>query len=195
MEDKSVTIRPNVKKIFILNIIKILIILIVVVIVIIVIDATAILDTLLAIFEIFNVVVEVNLVVYVLIILAVIFSLISLLINYLIVSGLNYEIYYDKIIYGKNLFLIFKNIEEINYKNIGRIYYSTKGLINQLFNTGYINIEFTGLDKKNIKLEFIDNIEQVTSYLQNVLSRYRARMYSIGAERQKLGDILDKGDI
>ena len=194
MEYKSVTIKPNVKKIFILNIIKILLLLMVVVVVAVVIDIVTFFDALTEVLKIFNLDIDTKLIEFSLIILAVIFSLTTLIINYLIVSSLKYEIQFDKIIYVNNAMFIFKNTMEINFRNVVKIYFSSKGLINQMFDTGSIIIDLTGLDKKNITLEFIDNIEQVTSYLQDVVNRYRAGMYSIEAERQKIGDIMDKGD-
>jgi len=195
MEYKSVTIKPNAKKIFILNILKILIFSVIAIAIIIVIDVFTILDSLVEIFKIFNYGVEVNQIVFFLIILVVTISLGALIRNYIIVSNLSYEIYYDKIIYVNNAMFIFKNTVEINFRNVVRIYFSTKGLINQMFGTGSIIIDLTGLDKKSITLDFIGNIEQVTSYLQNVINKYRARMYSVEAERQKIGDIVEKGNI
>ena len=125
MEYEPVTIKPNVKKIFILNIMKILLILMVIVIIIIVIDIAVIFDVLTEILKIFNLNIDSNQIVLSLIILSIIFSLTALIINYLNVSSLGYEIQFDKIIYESNTMFIFKNAMEINFRNVVRIYFST----------------------------------------------------------------------
>lgn len=190
-----VKINPDVKKIFLLNITKIAIILSIIISIVVIFDLIELVDVFIGILELFNINIAQMQLVYLLIFLVSIIAFVTIVINYLIISALSYEFYKDRLIYGEISTIVFKNVKEINYKNITRIYFSTESWINQLFNTGTINIDLTGMDKASIKLEFIDDIKQVTSNLQGLIDSYKVKTYSMVAGRKKIGKLKNKGNI
>jgi len=95
--------------------------------------------------------------------------------------------------------------KEVPYNNISRIGFGYEGFLNSLFKTGAITLELTAMKEKELKMEFIDNAEQVAKYIQKMIGEFKSRYYSdkkehvsskeetrVRSEEQKIREILDK---
>jgi len=119
-----------------------------------------------------------------------------LTLNYLSLNKERYVFYEDKLVYYKNFLLIMIHKTEIPYQNIIRVNFD-----NDIFDAhveggmlakGTINIELTGMEEKNIKLEFIDDTKTAVKNIQTLLTKYKTKAYARYIEKNKINNIVDR---
>lgn len=117
---------------------------------------------------------------------AVFVLFLSLVLNYVSTARQKYEFYEDRLVFSKG-----KTVE-VAYDYVSRVSYDSAGFENQLFNTGTIIIEFSGIREKEVRLEFIDNFLDNTRKIHDLINRYRLKKQSEYAEKARMGSILDR---
>ena len=129
-------------------------------------DKTAGLGTFLEIFSAFGITVSPSKVLLYFVIAVVSASFFILIISYFAAKNIRYEFYKNKMVAYQSSLLVLVNSKEIPYQNIARVSYSKQGFMNNIFDSGTIAMQLSGLKEESIKLVFIDNIEQVLQYIQ-----------------------------
>lgn len=115
-----------------------------------------------------------------------------LITNYFVLGNVRYEFYPDKIIHYKSMLFVLLKSKEIPYGNIARINFDYEGFLNSLFNTGTITIELSAMKEKELKMEFIDNAEQVVRYIQGMIQNYKTRYYAQRTEGYRVDNIFNR---
>jgi len=187
-------VKPNLKKVFLMNIITVVSIALVILLLIIMfsrIVGTEFFQEVAGGFG-FDVEIELWHVILWFILAIVIVTLVILVINYFSLSNVRYEFQPEKIVYYRSLFFVLLNSKGIPYANIAKINFDYEGFLNSLFNTGKITIELTAMKEKEFKMEFIDNAEQVAKYIQKMIQDYRSRYYAQRTEEYKVDNIFKR---
>jgi len=188
------TIKPSIKKVFIYDIMKVLSAVFLLIALILFLNYFNAFDDLVPVFETlgmdFNINTTAVFVWFIGVALAI--AAVLLTINYLILFNVRYEFYPDKIVKYKTAFFVLINSEDISYGNISRVSYDNSGLINWLLRTGIVNIELTGIKRDSLKMEFMDNPQNVIQYIQRCTTLYKSRNYAEHAENYKIGKIIDR---
>ncbi|MFH1174443.1 MAG: hypothetical protein V1725_04875 [archaeon] len=187
LKQSKLTLEPNKGKILLGKIITLLAYYIIIAVLLIVLQLSVGLDVFKDIFTIFGITNPEQLLLYALLGFGAIFLFISL-ITYALISGLRYDVLQDKIIHYK-LQLLFLVPTEIPYRNITRIILQDKGL-EKLLGSGSIILELTGMKQTSVELQFLDNRQQIATYLQETLDMYKAARQLQYAENEKIERIL-----
>ena len=91
-----------------------------------------------------------------------------------------------------NALLVLINSSEIPYQNVIRISYNNNGIFNSIFDSGTIVLELSGMKENKVELEFIDNVEQITQYIQNIIRKFRSIQQAQFSENYRIGNILNR---
>src|SRR3989338_10847563 len=185
-------LRPNIKKIHLKNLSTITGIVFLISIILLMLHLSVGLDVFLLVFEAFGITVNPSKVLLSAIVGILAVSALLMLGNYLAARNLRYELYQDKLIIYKNALLVFVNSKEIPYQNIVKISYNNNGIFNSLFNSGTIVLELTGMGENKVELQFVDNIQQTTQYIQNLIREYMNIQQAQFTENYKIGNILNR---
>ncbi|MDP7179671.1 MAG: hypothetical protein QF824_00165 [Candidatus Woesearchaeota archaeon] len=118
-----------------------------------------------------------------------------LVFNYMLLQNIRYELLQDKLISYVTAFFILLDSKEIHYKNIARISFDTDGLINGLLNTGHITLELSAMNEKTFTIEYVDNPEQVAQYLQQLIRYFNSNEYAQQGANIRVGNILEEGGL
>ena len=153
-------------------------------------DKTAGLGTFLEIFSAFGITVSPSKVLLYFVIAVVSASFFILIISYFAAKNIRYEFYKNKMIAYQSSLLVLVNSKEIPYQNIARVSYSKQGFMNNIFDSGTIAMQLSGLKEESIKLVFIDNIEQVVQYIQGLVRDYMYTKQAQFTQNYKIGSIL-----
>lgn len=174
-------VKPNVKKIFIIDFFKIIIVITAIIGFVLYLKWMNLLEVYVTSFKYLNL----QLFLKWIIIALVIFVLAWLIIDVLRWGVIQYTFYYDRLLYPELLFLFIIKKIEIPYMYITRLHYK-EGVAN----TGTINIEVTGMNIKEAKLRFIDNVATVANELQRLIDSYKAAGYT--PEERRISEILNQ---
>ena len=153
-------------------------------------DKTAGLGTFLEIFSAFGITVSPSKVLLYFVIAVVSASFFILIISYFAAKNIRYEFYKNKMIAYQSSLLVLVNSKEIPYQNIARVSYSKQGFMNNIFDSGTIAMQLSGLKEESTKLVFIDNIEQVVQYIQGLVRDYMYTKQAQFTQNYKIGSIL-----
>lgn len=187
-------VKPNIKKVFLMNVIKVVSIALVVLLLVIFFFRIVGGDFFNEIFAAFDITIEAefwHFVLWVILAIAVV-TVIILTLNYLNLGNVRYELQPDRIVYYYNLSFVLLKSKEVPYGNIAKINFDYEGFLNSLFNTGTITLELTAMKEKEFKMEFIDNAEQVARYIQKMIQDYKSRYYAQRTEGYKVDTILNR---
>lgn len=188
MEDVIAELKPNSKKIILLNFLKVLTAVLVIVGIIFFINMFVDLNVFKELFPADESGFDIKMAVTSTFFLAGFIITAILFLDYLMLSKVRYAFYNDSLKYRQN-FLIMQTSElSIPYNNIVKVTFEKIPVLN----TGSIIIELTGMKEKSIELKFIDNTEQVTSDILKLINEYRSRYYSKKSEEYKYDGILNK---
>jgi len=117
----------------------------------------------------------------------VLFGIIITVSNYFSLGSAAYHFYKDKMVCYKNIF-IFKGKEiMIPYSNISRVTYQTK-----FPDTSDVILELSGLKDKEFKMEYIDDGQQMAISIQNFINNFKSRYYTAQAQNARFENILNK---
>lgn len=166
---------PNLKKVFFIKFTKILLWAALVPLFAYMLNLIVGLDTFLIVLEAFKIKLDISIInISVTFIVAALFlALFSGFLDCIPLIGINYKFYKDKMTVARKE----SNLKEVPYKNISRVTYDNNGLFKTIFKSGTITLELTGLKDKVIKLEFVDNADQLSAYIQNFMDASKKEEY------------------
>ncbi len=177
-------LKPNIKKVFIINLIKVMFALLILFIAYYLIKTVGA-DIMRDFVEYFEISVEGPVLLW-FFIGAVFVLFLALILNYVSTAGEKYEFYPNKVVISKGRTI------EVAYDYVSRVSYDNVGFENSLFNMGTIIIEFSGIREKQAKLEFIDNFLEKTRKIHDLINGYRLKKQAIYSEKARISSILDK---
>jgi len=122
------------------------------------------------------------------ILIAIGLTIIILILNYLTLGKVRYVFYEDRLISYNNFLIMQISETEIPYANITNVSVAQTNTIKN----ADIKIELTGMKKKSIILEFIDNAAKVAAGIQNIINKYRANYYAQYAQDYRLQQIAER---
>lgn len=121
----------------------------------------------------------------------VIAALLASLISYLSVSKREYMFFQDRMEKYTNFLIFNVNKIVIPLNNIARVRVE-KNTNDHLLRTGTVVLDLTGLEMKEIKLEYLDDAEKCVPYIQQLIDNTRAKFGMQYQFNQTIGDTLDR---
>ncbi len=177
------TIEPNKKKLLLFNLGEALVIILFTTGVALAFRFAGILDIFAETLDSFGLEVSTGVMLLGIMLITVIATVVMLTFKYITIIGKKYVLYDNK---------LDANGKEIPYGNILRTTLDKSGIENTILGTGSIILELTGMEENKVNIDYVENIDQMSNYFQNMLRNFKARMYSEASEKQKVGNILDK---
>jgi signal transduction histidine kinase len=190
---KVKSIKPDIRKVFLVNLFKIFGAAILIVLVLVLLHFTAGLDMFIEIFATFGLEIIAAEALVWFIIAIIVLSIVVLFVNYLVLLNVKYEFYEDKMVIYKNSMLIFTNSTDIPYRQISKVTFNADGFLNTLFNTGSVYLDLSTMGLPVMELEFIDRVAESARYIQDVIRAHLAKVQAEYTEKYKIDGILDKG--
>jgi len=184
IEPEFRTIKPDLKKVFIKNLVIILTSVLSIILLLLFLNWQIGLDVLVEVLSVLNMAVDSMQLMLDIIILLVVAGGAMLIGNYLVEKNVRYEIYKDKILFYETTALVFIGSREIPFQNIVKISYSREGMIDKILDSGTIILDLTGMKDTSVKLEFINDTEKTVQYLQNLVREYSQQQQMRYTERQ-----------
>ena len=114
---------------------------------------------------------------------------------YLSIINERYEFFDDKMIAYKNALLLFTNSKEIPYPKISKVWFENKGFFDGLFNTGTIILDLAGMTEKELKMEYMDNLEEASDKIQQIMRSYQLKEQAAYTEKYKIDGLLNRGGL
>jgi hypothetical protein len=188
-------LRPNTKKIFSLNLIKLTIGLFGLIAALLFFESFVGLDVFTMVLEQFGMELETSELIFYIIAISSLGYVSLLTLNFIHLNSIRYEFFPDKIASHTVALFIMLDSKEVPYKNITRVSFETNGFIEGLLNTGNVVLDLSALKEKTMKIECVDNPQQVAEYIQKMINYYNTRAYARRIEDYNVGNILDKGDV
>ena len=115
-------------------------------------------------------------------------TIIILILDYVALGKCSYILYPDKIVYTRNMFIIQLGEQTIPYANIVKISIKKQSFVN----ASELILELTGMKKDEIKIEFLDNAQQVAMQLHQLIRDYKSRYYAQYAQNQRYQNITSE---
>ena len=115
-------------------------------------------------------------------------TILVLVLNYLTLGKVRYVFYEDRLICYNNFLIMEVSRTEIPYANITKVNVDEPNTIKN----ANIKIELTGMKKKNVVLQFIDNAANVAAGIQNIIDTYRANYYAQYAQDYKMQQVAER---
>jgi len=141
-------------------------------------------------FELFNINIDYSAITLWAVLIIVSLALVVSIINYFLLKGMRYEFKNDRLNIRRVAFFIMIYSKQILYENISKVSFNNNGLFNTFFRSGEVVLELN--NNKKIKLEFINNPEQTTSYIQKQLKRYKQLEQAKFSDKHKVDGIIDE---
>lgn len=185
-------VKPNVFKVFVKNFIYISAAAAGIILILVYLDRMVGLDTFVSVLEVFGITVDPDAILRVSIICFLFIAALSLLLNYLNITKLRYEFYSDKMRIYESAALIFSEHKDIPYKNVVKISYNYDGFLNKMFHSGNITIEMTGMKEGSVKMELIDQTEELVEQLMKIITAYNSLKQMQFAENHKIDSIMKR---
>ena len=110
-----------------------------------------------------------------------------MLFNYIALGKVRYIFYSNRLALYRSFLMIQVKEDMIPYSNIVKVSFEKA-----FPNTGNIALELSGMEQKEIKLQFIDNAVQAVANIQRLIQNYKASYYAQYAQDQRLGNIVDQ---
>jgi membrane protein YdbS with pleckstrin-like domain len=186
------TVRPNIHKVFVRDLIYISSIAAVIVLLLIYLDKVVGLDVFVTSFDAIGIDIQSSSVKLIIIFVFIGAAFIYLMVNYLRVMNLRYEFYSDHIKFYESVAWVALSHTEIPYKNIVKISYNYTGFMNKLLNSGEIVIDVTGMKEGSVKMEIIDQTEELVEQLLKIVKDYGALQQMQFEENRKISNIMKK---
>lgn len=114
-------------------------------------------------------------------------SLVLLLANYIMLGKVRYVFYRDRLSLYKSFLMVSIKEQTIPYGSIAKVSYEGSAL-----NTGTVILEISGMNQKEVRLEYIDNADQAVANIQRIIENYRAEYYAQYAQDKRLGNIVSQ---
>lgn len=186
------TIKPNVSKIFLKNLLGISGIVLLVIGILWFVNLQVGLGIFLDVLEIFGFIIEPSEVLFYSILAVLAVSGLLLLGNYMANSSLRYDFYQNKMVSHLSSLLVLKTSQELSYENITRIMFNNSGLFNSIFNSGTVVLETSGMGSEKTELRFIDDVEQAVQSIQNALQDFKSIKQAQFTENFKIEGIMNR---
>ena len=188
------TIKPNVSKIFLKNLIGISGVLLLVIVILWIVNLQVGLGVFLDVLKVFGLAIDPSSVLYYSIMFALGVSCLLLIGNYLANAKLRYEFYQNKLVAYLNSILVLTYSKEIPYTNISRVLFNNKGILNSILNSGTIILEMSGTGNERMELKFIDNVENVVQSIQNAIKEFASIQQAQFTENYRIDRIMNRYD-
>ncbi|NQV08945.1 hypothetical protein HQ529_03785 [Candidatus Woesearchaeota archaeon] len=122
---------------------------------------------------------------------AIVTSIITIIISYVSTGKKQLVFFLDRLESYTNILIFNVGKEEILYDNISSIR-GEMSFGDHLVKTGTLIFELTGLKKKSISFEYVDNAEQYLPYIQKLLDAHRANYTADYQFNKRIDETLDK---
>ncbi|MBU1202223.1 MAG: hypothetical protein KJ583_01180 [Nanoarchaeota archaeon] len=122
-------------------------------------------------------------------------SLLVLAWIYLSIINERYEFFDDKLIAYKTALLVFSNSKEISYQKISKVWFENKGFFDGLFNTGTIILDLSSMTEKELRMNYMDKLDQSADLIQQILRSYQLKTQAVYTEKYKIDGILSRGGL
>ncbi|MDP7141147.1 MAG: hypothetical protein QF506_02180 [Candidatus Woesearchaeota archaeon] len=176
-------IEPNKKKLLLFNLSKTFVILLFITGSTMAFKFAGILNIFAETFDSFGLEISADKILFGIILTAVVATIVMLAFKYITITSKKYMFYDNK---------LDANGKEISYKNILKINLNKSGIENKILKTGSMSIELTGMEENKVTIDYVENIDQVSNYFQNMLRNFKTRLYSQVSTQQRIGKTLDK---
>lgn len=121
----------------------------------------------------------------------VVASIITVIISYMSIGKRQYVFFPDRMEKYTNFLIFNVGKEIIPYNNIASIRVDMS-FSDHLIKSGTIILELTGMKKKSVALEYIDNAEGYLPYIQKLLNENKMRQTTGYQFNQKIEETLDR---
>jgi len=119
-------------------------------------------------------------------------AILVLAVNLLMARNTKYQFYLDHLVVQRVIFLIFFEKITVHYKNLARISYDYDGIFNMILKTGTITLDLNGMDRERIKLEFMENVEELVQQIQMLLNQFMVAITQEKQRSEQIEDIVNK---
>mgnify|MGYP001594999124 CR=1 FL=1 len=186
------TLKPNIKKILLKNLFKIISAVLLIVALFLLVHWQVGFDVFLVAFEVFGIKINQPSILIYLILSIVGVAMLLFLSNYLAASNLRYEFYQNRLIAYENSFLVLIKSIEVPYQNIVKVSYHYNGIFNRILNSGTIILELTGMKEDKIEMHFVDNVQQIVQFIENMRRRFMFAQQAQSTENYRVGKIINR---
>lgn len=187
MEGVVGELKPNVSRLFRVNLIKILVFFVVVMGFIFYLKYMGIIDELTTTLSSFGVTINTRLTLIFIMFITLLIAFFVVVFNYLALGKVRYVFYNDRMVCYQNFMIAQVTETTIPYDNIVSVNFKRKGI-----GTGAVEIGLTAMKKEKIVLEYIDNPEKAVRTMLNILNQHRSKKYAEFTENYKREKILDR---
>lgn len=186
------TIRPNIRKIFLKNFLTIFGIALLIAGILWFLNLQVGLGVFLEIFEVFGIAVSQPSILHYSILAVVAASCLLLAVNYIVNANSRYEFYQSRLVAYINSGFVFTNSREIPYENVARVGYNNNGIFNSIFNSGTIVLETSGMGSEKMELKFIDDAPQAAQSIQEALQEFQSVKQAQFSENYKIDNLMNR---
>jgi len=184
------TVRPNIKKVFLRNLLYVSGVAAGIILILVYLNMMVGLDVFMTVSEAFGINIDASSILPIAIFVFLGFAIVYLVINYLSVVNLRYEFYDNHLKLYEPVLGLFLTHRDISYKNIVKISYNYDGFVNKLFKSGEITIDVTGMKDGFVKMEVIDDTEQLVGQLLKIVQDFNSIQQMQFQENYKIGNIM-----
>jgi hypothetical protein len=185
-------VRPNIHKVLVKNLIIISSIVAGIILILVYLDKMVGLDVFMMPLEALGITIDPGNSLSIIISIFVGIIIIFLVTNYLNIINVKYEFYADRIKLYEPTLLVIIAPKEILYKNIIKISYSYDNVINKLLSSGEITIDVNGMKDDPIKMEVIDQTEELVAQLLKIIADYNSLQQMQFEENRRINSIMKK---
>ncbi|MGV8171450.1 MAG: hypothetical protein ACP5OA_02025 [Candidatus Woesearchaeota archaeon] len=119
-------------------------------------------------------------------------AIIFLAFSYFSIAGVRYEFYEDRLRIYQPTLLFFSTLKEVSYKNVVKISYDFNGFMNKLLSAGDVTIDVTGMKEGFVKMELIDETEELVEKLLKIVKDYNSLQQMQFEENRKIDNIMKR---
>ncbi len=187
-------IRPSVKKVLVVNILRTLMVLLFFSVLLIALHFSVRLETFLTVFELLGINLSSSgtaILIFPFIIL--VFGIVVFF-SYLSAANRKYEFTSDRLIISRLVFLLVSK-KDISYRNISKVSYDVSDFFNRLLDTGSVILDLSSMGEKELKMRYLDNPSKVARFVDEVIRSYQLKAQAEYTEKYRLKDLLDKSGI
>lgn len=181
-EPKPYILKPNIKRIFLFNLAKVLGFAFLLTLPILVLKFMDLLNVFLEIGKEYGIVISPAKFVLFFILYVIGAVVVLLLINYVTLGSVRYEFYPDRMEMYISIMFVLIDSKKIPYTNISRVSVDKSDVV----------IELSGMEKKEIRMTYIDNPGQIAQYIHKMVVDASSRFYANKVRDYRFSKVLDQ---
>lgn len=112
--------------------------------------------------------------------------------DYAVAGDVRYEVHTDKLVLHTHDYVVALTERELPYENVSAVTYDQDGIADELLDTGSITVKLTGRADEQVQLYAVDNVEQVTEYIQEVMETHAAERQDAATTNKRIQESFDK---